>query len=83
VITATFAVLIAAAGCFAFRMLRGPSLADRIVAVNGLLLVGMAAITVRAVDTGIGSFLNVPVVIALVGFIGTAMVARFIEGRGE
>lgn len=82
-ITATFAVLIAAGACFAYRMLRGPSLADRVVAINGLLLVGMAAIATRAVETGVGAFLNVLVVVALVGFIGTAMVARFIEGRGE
>ena len=64
-------------------MLRGPSLADRVVAINGLLLVGMGAIAARAVQTGVGAFLNVLVVVALVGFIGTAMVARFIEGRGE
>jgi multisubunit Na+/H+ antiporter MnhF subunit len=83
VITATFAVLVVAGGCFAYRMLRGPSLADRVVAINGLLLVGMAAIAARAVQTGVGAFLNVLVVVALVGFIGTAMVARFIEGRGE
>lgn len=81
-IGATYLVLTAAAGGFAFRMLRGPTLADRVVAINGLLLVGMAAIAARAVQTGIGAFLNVLVVIALVGFIGTAMVARFIEGRG-
>ncbi|MPY92884.1 MAG: hypothetical protein GEV08_07375 [Acidimicrobiia bacterium] len=64
-------------------MLRGPSLTDRVVAINGLLLVGMATIAARAVQTGIGAFLNVLVVVALVGFIGTAMVARYIEGRGE
>lgn len=82
-ISATYLVLVAAGACFAFRMLRGPSLTDRVVAINGLLLVGMATIAARAVQTGIGAFLNVLVVVALVGFIGTAMVARYIEGRGE
>ena len=82
-IAASFVVLTAAAACFAYRLFVGPSLADRVVAINGLLIVGMAAIAARAAQTGIGAFLNVLVVLALVGFIGTAMVARFIEGRGR
>ena len=42
-----------------------------------------AAIAVQAVDTGSGTFLPVAVVLTLVGFIGTAVVARFIEGQGR
>ena len=34
-------------------------------------------------DTGRGAFLQVAVMLTLVGFIGTAVVARFIEGQGE
>ena len=37
-IVATFVVLCAAAVAFAIRLVRGPSLSDRVVAVNGLLL---------------------------------------------
>jgi multisubunit Na+/H+ antiporter MnhF subunit len=40
-------------------------------------------LVVNAVDTGRGAFLQVAVMLTLVGFIGTAVVARFIEGRGE
>ncbi len=82
-IGAAYVVLTLAAACFGFRLLRGPSLADRVVATNGLLVVGMASLAARAAETGAGAFLNVLVVLALVSFIGTAMVARFIEGRGR
>lgn len=81
-ITATFVILTAAALCFVYRLLRGPSLADRVVAMDGLLVVGASAIAVDAMRTGSGAFLPVVVVITLVGFVGTAVVARFIEGRG-
>jgi multisubunit Na+/H+ antiporter MnhF subunit len=81
-ITASFILLAAAAMCFLLRLLLGPSLADRVVAIDGLLIVGASAIAVDAMRTGSGAFLPVIVVLTLVGFIGTAVVARFIEGRG-
>jgi multisubunit Na+/H+ antiporter MnhF subunit len=82
-IAATYVVLGLAALGFGFRLLRGPSLADRTMALDGLLVVGVSAIAVRAMQTGVGSFTPVAVVLTLVGFISTAVVARFIEGQGE
>ena len=83
VIPATFALLALAFLGFAYRLLRGPSLADRVIAIDGLLVVGVSAVIVHAVDVQRGAFLQVAVLFTLVGFIGTAVVARFIEGRGE
>ena len=62
---------------------RGPSLADRVIGIDGLIVTGMAPIIVQAMDTGQGAFLPSAVVLALVSFISTSVVARFIEGRGE
>ena len=78
-----FGLLGLAAICFGYRTLAGPTLADRMTGVNGLLTSGMAAVVVDAVDTGNGAFLPVLVVVALVGFVGTGMIARFIEGHGQ
>ena len=80
---ATFLVLAVAAGLFAYRLCAGPSLADRTIALNGLVLVGMGAIATHAAHTGNGAFLPALVALALVGPIGTAMIARFIESRGR
>ena len=74
-------ILTAAAGLFAYRLCAGPSLADRIGALNGLVIVGMAAIATHAAHTAVGSFLPALVAIALVGPIGNGMIARFIEAR--
>ena len=76
-------MLLAAGVGFAYRLARGPSIADRVVAVDGLLITGVAAIAADAVRTGQGAFLPVAVVITLVSFIGTAIVARYIERRGS
>lgn len=73
---------LAAAG-FVFRLLVGPTLVDRIIGLNGLVLVGMGALVAHAVITRTGSFLPTLVAVAVVGPISTAMVARYIEGRRE
>lgn len=80
---ATFVVLAVAAALFTLRLCLGPTLADRIIAMNGLLLVGMGAIATHAVQTGHGEFLPALVAIALVGPISTRMLARFIERTGK
>jgi multicomponent Na+:H+ antiporter subunit F len=74
-------VLLGAAGCFAYRLGRGPSLADRVIAVDGLLVTGVAAVATHAMRTGNGSFVPVAVIVSLVAFVSTAIVARYIEGR--
>ena len=78
---ATFVILTIAGALFTYRLCVGPSLADRIVALNGLVLIGMGAIATHAAHTGVGSFLPTLVAIALVGPISNGMIARFIEAR--
>jgi multicomponent Na+:H+ antiporter subunit F len=83
VIWAALLLQVLSGACFFFRLLRGPTLADRTVALNGLILVGMSTLAIQAVATGNGSFLPVIVVLALVGFISTGMVARYLEAQGR
>jgi multisubunit Na+/H+ antiporter MnhF subunit len=83
VMAIAYAVLGLAAALFCFRLLRGPSLADRVIGIDGMIVTGMSLLIVRAMDSGIGAFLPIAVVLALVSFISTSVIARFIEGRGE
>lgn len=64
------------------RLVRGPSVPDRVVALDNLLLVVVGGIAVGAAATGSGAFLAVLVAVALLGFVGTVTVARFVERRG-
>ena len=77
-----FGLLALAAVLCLLRLLRAGSLADRIVALDTLLVVVVCGIVVDAVRRGSGHFLDVAVVAALLGFTGTTLVARFIERRG-
>lgn len=80
---AALVVLALAAIGFGYRLVAGPSLTDRMLGIDGLLVVGVSALAVRSMQTGQGAFLPVAVVATLVGFVGTGIVARFIEGAGQ
>jgi multisubunit Na+/H+ antiporter MnhF subunit len=64
------------------RLLKGPTLPDRIVAMDlvGVLVVGL--IVVLAASTGVEATLDAALVIALVGFVGTVAYATYVE-RGH
>ena len=63
------------------RLIRGPSLANRIVALDALLLMVVSGLAMQAAITGQDTYLDVMVVAALLGFTGTGLIAKFIERR--
>lgn len=77
-------VLLAASSllCLA-RLIMGPTLADRVIALDALLIVVVIAIGVWTAGTGRGTYVEALLVVALMAFIGTTTVARFIERRGD
>lgn len=84
VTTICLAVLGAAGLLCVLRELRPKaSLPDRVVGLDGLLVVIACGIAVWTARTGIGTYLDVMVVVALVGFTATVTLALFIERRGS
>ena len=81
-ITAALVLLTLAAAGVLVRLFKGPSVADRIIAVDGFLIIVAGAIAVDAANTGRTAFVDVAVVIGLLAFVGTGVTARFIERRG-
>lgn len=72
------------AGGFLFRLLRGPSLPDRVVGIDGLLSVVVIGIIVGAARSTSGAITIETVLVAtFVGFVGTTALSRFIERRGH
>lgn len=63
------------------RLLRGPSLPDRVVAFDLLATVGVGISAVYAMAHNQPVFLDVAVVLALISFVGTVAFARYIEER--
>jgi multicomponent Na+:H+ antiporter subunit F len=64
------------------RLVKGPTLPDRIVAMDlfGALVVGL--IVVLSGRSGVRETLDAAIVIALVGFLGTVAYATYVE-RGD
>ena len=69
--------------CGVFRLLAGPTLADRIVALDLLLLSLMGSMIVDAVERNDTTYLIVPVVLAIIGFTATVAACQFIEHEGR
>lgn len=73
--------------CLAFfvavvRLVLGPTLADRVLALDMLVTVGIGFIAVLTVRTGYGQYLDVAIALGLVGFLATVAFARYILVRG-
>ena len=74
-------MLSAAAAGAIFRIARGPSILDRVLAADVLLtIVGAALATDMIVNRNL-NFLALLVSISLIGFIGSVTVARFVTDR--
>jgi multicomponent Na+:H+ antiporter subunit F len=76
---AALTMLAVAAAVTFIRVVKGPTLADRVIAVDliGVLMVCLLVVTASA--TTQQAFLDVAMVVALISFVGTVAYARYIE----
>ncbi len=65
-----------------FRLLRGPSAQDRVVALDFLYLNGMLVVLVLGIRYASNMYFEAALLIALFGFVGSAALAKFLL-RGE
>jgi multicomponent Na+:H+ antiporter subunit F len=65
-----------------YRVGKGPTAPDRIVAIDimGILMVGFCAIF--SIMTRKDLYMNIAISWALLNFIGTLALAKYLEGRG-
>ncbi len=64
----------------ALRLIKGPTMADRVVALDAFTVISISLIVLIACIAGRVIFLDVGVVYAILSFIGVVAVARHIEG---
>jgi multicomponent Na+:H+ antiporter subunit F len=77
------AILILALVMTAIRVIIGPSLADRVLALDQLVSIAIGFIAVIAVKTGFELYIDIALALALVGFLATAAFARYIYVRAR
>lgn len=66
----------------AWRLLRGPSLPDRILALDTLYINALALLVLEGVRQGHALYFEVALLIGLLGFVGTVVLGKFIL-RGD
>lgn len=77
-------IMIAAAIFIALiRVVQGPTLPDRVVAVDLIGISSVCLMIVSAAGSKESAFLDAAVVIALLGFLGTVAYARYAERKGR
>lgn len=77
-------IMLSAALLMAFiRLTKGPSLPDRVVALELIASIVVGYVGVHAINTNVSSLLDVAIVIALTAFLAAVGFARFVERGGR
>ena len=81
VVVIAFVGLVVAAATAIHRLVTGPTLADRVIALDLLLVALMTGIVIDASHRDTTTWLNLLVVIAIIGFTATVAVSRYMEQK--
>lgn len=65
------------------RFLLGPSLPDRVVALDLLITVGIGIISVYSILTNQPSILDIALILGLIAFLGTVAFSYYLEKRNK
>ena len=65
------------------RLVRGPDLANRVVALDLLSILGVGIAAAAAVVSGDAVYLDVALILALIAFVSTVAFARYAEQGGD
>ena len=63
------------------RLVKGPSVADRAVAADSIDLLSDMALVLFALYSGRGVYLDIALVTAILGFVGSTLIAKYLEGK--
>jgi multicomponent K+:H+ antiporter subunit F len=75
-------LLVAAMGCAMVRLLLGPRAQDRVLALDTLYVIAAMLLLVFGIRTGSPHYFEAALLIALLGFVATAALSKFLM-RGE
>lgn len=63
------------------RFLKGPNIADRVISLDLLVTIGIGSIAVYSILTEQATFLDIAMVVALIGFLSTVAFSYYLEKR--
>ncbi|MGM0620865.1 MAG: monovalent cation/H+ antiporter complex subunit F [Bacteroidota bacterium] len=81
VLVIAFSMLLAALVLAFARLLKGPSINDRIAAMDLIAAVVMGFVLIYSVMINKSIYFDIPVIISLISFIGTVAVSTYLKHR--
>ena len=63
------------------RFIKGPSIADRVVSIDLMVIIGLGTIAVISMLANQVTYLDVAMVVALIGFLSTVAFSYYLEKR--
>jgi len=79
-IKAAYAMIAVAMVLNVWRLARGPSMPDRILALDTLTINAIALVILAGIDLATGAYLEVALLMAMMGFVGTVALCKFLLG---
>jgi multicomponent Na+:H+ antiporter subunit F len=64
-----------------FRFLKGPSIVDKVIALDLIITTGIGIITIYSIVSNQSTFLDIAMILALIAFLGTIAFAYYLEKR--
>ncbi len=65
------------------RFLKGPSVIDRVVALDLIVTIGIGIISIYSIITDTSNFLDIAMILALIAFLGTVAFSYYLEKRNK
>ena len=63
------------------RVFKGPSVADRAVAADSIDILCDMALILFALYSGRGIYLDIALITAILGFVGSTIISKYLEGK--
>ncbi|WP_424492517.1 cation:proton antiporter [Salinimicrobium sp. GXAS 041] len=63
------------------RFIKGPTISDRIIAVDLLVTIGIGVIAVYSILTNHSTFLDIALILGLIAFLGTVAYSSYLQKR--
>ncbi|QCX32604.1 cation:proton antiporter [Caloramator sp. E03] len=64
-----------------YRVAKGPNVVDRVIAVNSIEIMTSVALILFSLYSGRGIYLDIALIITVIGFIKTVLISRYLEGK--
>ena len=81
-VTAAQIMLVAAMGCYAYRVVRGPRAQDRVLCLDAMYVCAMLLPLTVGIRTGSSVYFEAALIIGVLGFASSVALAKFLM-RGE